>query len=1149
MTWSCGPYRIVGFLARGGMGMVYRAVDPGTGMAVAVKVLGPPERGAALRGVPDEVRAAAALHHPHVVQINDHGVVGRAQAMRSGGAAVAGTPWFAMELAEATLADASPPLPFQQVKDVVGAVLAALAHAHGRGVLHRDVKPANVLRVRRAPGIPRWVLADFGIALVASGTRVAGTSGRRAGTRGFQAPEDRLSRPAEPGPEGDIYAVGVLGWWLTFGALPGAAPDGDPVVPDGWADVCERVGAPRSWIGWLLRALQPDPRDRFREAAEARESLERLLPTDGGASPRDPGPGPEWDEPGVTATFDTGESATLGAAAQAPAKAGAGTPPSEFPRPLPAGPVSVPDRWRGGGSPWSAGEARAEPTPSLFAVRAPALAGRIEERDRLWTELVATDRGGSPRAVLLRGPSGSGRTHLARWLSEAAREHGGIRTWHASFGDPPGPSDGLAAMLGRHLPPVADEGCGAGRGPPGWEDVPEDLADALVDHLRRMGSAPATPLARLAGATVRAMARRRTWLVWLDDIDADPEGERFVAELVRPSPEAPARLLVVATVGAGGSSRSTRVAAEREGETVRSIQVCPMPAQDLRLLMWTFPRLAPAVAAALEAHAAGSPLFARELVASWVRTRRLLPTPDGLAPRGRAPLGVPEDLRAHLGSRIDALLARWKSPAGRRAALEALELAAALGTGVRMEDWREVADSPRALSRLRSLRTALLDALLARPEPWGFSFSDGAFRSALEQSARAAGRWREHRRRVARVLARRSGRADLLFHAHLECGEPEEALALLVPAFYAALASESAPVALVLLDAAEAAIDRGAPTAGDACRAMVWALRGQVAVQRGRYSEAEDLCSRAAALARKAGNPQAAARANQFVSPAVFSQGRSGEAIEHLRGAIEDFGAAGDGRGVLSCTGFLVVMLASSGRIDEALSAGRSALERPETAATPEGEGLVHRALADVHAVRRDPEAARAALLSAINSFRRAGSRRHAHTAEAILAMLMRVEGLDGDGAALAGRAARYLDMIGADTAPFALAVQAAYEVDAGRWDEAEATLERGHPPRGGHGDPGLRLKVELLRLRIRIGKARPGEAPPAPDLAALQAPLLAKTPYVARELERAASEAARAGAAALAETLAGLAREQWAVLGRLEPLGVHSPSGSPSGR
>ena len=200
-------YRLAGRIASGGMGEVWRAVDLVLDRPVAVKLLRAeyaqhPETMARFRA---EARHAAALSHPAIAQVYDFGEADYGQA-----------PFLVMELVEGpplTKLLADGPLETVQVLEVIAQVAGGLAAAHAAGVLHRDIKPGNLLV---GPG-GQIKITDFGISYAAGSAPLTRT-GTVIGTPGYLAPE-RLTG-AGAGPAGDVYSLGMVAYECLAGRLP-----------------------------------------------------------------------------------------------------------------------------------------------------------------------------------------------------------------------------------------------------------------------------------------------------------------------------------------------------------------------------------------------------------------------------------------------------------------------------------------------------------------------------------------------------------------------------------------------------------------------------------------------------------------------------------------------------------------------------------------------------------------------------------------------------------------------------------------------------------------------------------------------------------------------------------------------------------------
>ncbi|MET8830304.1 serine/threonine-protein kinase [Streptomyces sp. NPDC004610] len=265
-------YRLLSPLGEGGMGTVWRARDEVLHREVAVKEvrapagLPAPDVGRMYARLEREAWAAARVAHRNVVTVYDV-------------ATEEGRPWIVMELVRgvslAETLQAEGPIPPQRAALIGAEVLAALRAAHGAGVLHRDVKPGNVLLSNDG----RVVLTDFGIATV-EGSSALTMTGEVVGSPEFLAPERALGRT--PGPESDLWSLGVL----LYAAVEGVTPfrQDTPLstlraVVDEELPPPRRAGALAPVIEGLLRK---DPAERL--TAERAERDLRLVGA--GGTPR-----------------------------------------------------------------------------------------------------------------------------------------------------------------------------------------------------------------------------------------------------------------------------------------------------------------------------------------------------------------------------------------------------------------------------------------------------------------------------------------------------------------------------------------------------------------------------------------------------------------------------------------------------------------------------------------------------------------------------------------------------------------------------------------------------------------------------------------------------------------------------------------------
>ncbi|MFL5312114.1 MAG: serine/threonine-protein kinase [Myxococcales bacterium] len=285
-----GRYRLDEQVGQGGMAVVWRGFDTQLRRVVAVKVLHPHlhAREDVRRRFDREAQAVARLHHPHILDVYDF-------------SGLSAEPSYLVTefIRGRTLRDFAEENAFHPPELAAACLLPiaeALEHAHAAGVVHRDVKPENVMV--REDGVVK--LTDFGIAALLDPGEKFTMTGSILGSPAHLAPETIEGKPADP--RSDLFSFGTIFYWLSCGELPFQAPspaallrailDGklkDPratraAVSDGQAKI-------------ILRCLERDPARRYQSAAELRQELEALLAEAGVEQPlevlarfvRDPG--------------------------------------------------------------------------------------------------------------------------------------------------------------------------------------------------------------------------------------------------------------------------------------------------------------------------------------------------------------------------------------------------------------------------------------------------------------------------------------------------------------------------------------------------------------------------------------------------------------------------------------------------------------------------------------------------------------------------------------------------------------------------------------------------------------------------------------------------------------------------------------------
>jgi tRNA A-37 threonylcarbamoyl transferase component Bud32 len=263
-------YEILGEIARGGMGVVYKARQVGLGRIVALKMI----LAGQLAGEADverfllEARTAAGLQHPNIVAIHE---VGQHE----------GQYYFSMDFVEGqTLADLvrDHPLPQEQAVRYVEAVARAIDFAHKHGVLHRDLKPGNVL----IDSLDQPRVTDFGLARrTDADTRLTAT-GAVVGTPSYMPPEQASGNRGEVGPASDVYALGAVLYELVTGRPPFRAA----TALDTLLQVLEAEPAPPRLLNpgvghdletVILKCLAKEPARRYASARELADDLQAIL--------------------------------------------------------------------------------------------------------------------------------------------------------------------------------------------------------------------------------------------------------------------------------------------------------------------------------------------------------------------------------------------------------------------------------------------------------------------------------------------------------------------------------------------------------------------------------------------------------------------------------------------------------------------------------------------------------------------------------------------------------------------------------------------------------------------------------------------------------------------------------------------------------
>jgi hypothetical protein len=762
-------FQLLRCIGRGGMGIVYEALDLSSDTRVALKLL-PMVEGELLLRFKNEFRALADLHHPNLVRLGELIATGEQwfftmelvagvgfldyvwRAERSPEAAPGqGTPsaWTAWgtptspdeqltrpQVLDPTNERAPPPrreLDLHRLRAALAQLCRGLQALHGAGKVHRDIKPPNILVTPEE----RLVLLDFGLASdqVREQTLVG------SGTPSYMAPEQ--ASPGRVGPAADWYSVGVL----LYEALTGRRPFDGPAHEI------------------LYRKQRVDPPPVRAAAPEVPADLEALCMA---LLRRAPAARPTGAEI-LRRLLGQQDEALAGVPAAAPASDGPGH--EGGPRLAPAG----------------AGPADG-PLPG------PALVGREQELEIL-RGAFEDIRGDTPVVVTVQGESGVGKTVLVRQFTDELAATGGALVLSGRCYEresvPYKAFDGVVDALSRHLARLPR--------PEVMRLLPERaiLLAHVFPVLRRIGALATTPdtahlgldplelRARVFAAArelLGRLARRGPLVILIDDLHwADTDSRLLLSELLR-GPDTPPLLLVLTTREA-----PPLLPAALDVRRLDLPNLAPEAARRLAtaLLRWgpalgqhPPPRLVGAAgpdldAEAIAVEAGGHPLYIQELARHAVAHGRQ-----------RAPSRL-DDV---LGGRVEAL-----EPAARLL----VELVATAGAPLAQEVAAEAAGLERAefVRQVTSLRTAHL--LRTRGPRWsdGVEVYHDRVRQAVWQRIDGERR-REHQARLARALEGRSDPATLAMHWR-EAGNKEKA------GHYAALAGDQAASALAFERAAD----------------------------------------------------------------------------------------------------------------------------------------------------------------------------------------------------------------------------------------------------------------------------------------------------------------------------------------------------------
>jgi len=786
MAVRLGPFDIQSQFATGGMGEIWRGTHIEQEIPVAIKVI--TGANALMAEYQEEfrreVQAVARLNHPNVVQIFDYGTLPE-EVRELPGKLIPGSPYLVMEYASrGSLATQIDPLNWRDIKNILMSVLGGLSHSHACGLVHRDIKPGNVLLGSHHESPPRIILTDFGVAHAKDAhTRTdamdftSRSTEEASGTPRYMAPEQFMGKWRDYGPWTDLYAVGIMAYQLVCGDLPFK---GNTFMMLAMAHISNpmpaltpRVQVPKGFDDWVKRMTAKAPADRFRSAPDAVWALTQLDDSAilfGELSSLMGQDDDEFDDatdmmptrvdfalPEALRIFTMSKTAQQQKYPDAPA---------------------LPLTWQ-----------EAEPPRAqlslvgaglgLFGLRTVPVVNREQVRSALWDTFKKVYLEQKTHAIVLRGLAGSGKTRLGAWLCEVLAEIGAAHVLQTTHGEINATTHGLSWMLTSHF---RSAGLNA-------EDMQARVATELerfgvdddyeikaLTEIMRSSMGEADRTSKFVQFTSpdqryvilrRALARissSRPVVVFLDDAHWSWDSIEFVRHVLDAEEDHP--ILFVLTVRdealAERMEENEALSALLSRPMCASLSVDPLSRDHIRQLLQTHLGLPQALSHDVAGRSAGSPLFAVQLVEDWVKRGVLVEDNGALVVRSGETATVPRNLAAVWESRIEFIVQIFARPAqlaNDRMRLgqdpekvrQVLELAAALGQDINLKEWEMVCQNA-GLTIPNGIVDELIRLRLAVEQPNGFSLINNQLRDVLLNSSQAGDRWAGQNMQCAKAL-------------------------------------------------------------------------------------------------------------------------------------------------------------------------------------------------------------------------------------------------------------------------------------------------------------------------------------------------------------------------------------------------------------
>lgn len=756
-----GPFALGELIGMGGMAQVWRATHISQDFDVAIKIVTAQQASNPryIQAFKNEVRAVARLNHEHIIHVIDYGQMPSREELSPAHRALAHSPYLVMDLASAqTLADHCPCRDWQTLRATLLRILDALAHAHARGVIHRDLKPQNILLMHQQDPLSLR-LSDFGIAQPMFTRRDSSLRDKRLqGTPYYMSPEQIEGRWRDQGPWTDLYALGCIAYKLTSGDAPFSgnlqqvldAHQHNPLP-----ELKPRFDVPQGFEHWLQCATAKEPNARYRYAAEAALALRQLSSKHwliGTPHKKENISGEFISASRHTLADSHSESDTIELTPSKLTPIARGEQHSEIAL------APIPPKWS------QTQRAISQPMPrsagmGLYGLRPTPFVGRAAEREQLWAHLLESQTTKRPRLALIQGLSGTGKTRLANWVCQRAHELGAAISIRINHSPQRTPSAGLGFALAKLYNTIGlDESHIWQRlnywlpQHPGAPEEPASSIRALSRTLSQYGAEHDEQPQWITWANERdqretlvwcivTIAKYRPVILHCDDLQWGSDTLEIIHMLLQSS--APMTLLIAATIRED-SLHDTPLFMERlkvlhEHPSALTIKLGPLPPRDHQQLINQIIGLDDELSQNICARTQGNPLFAVHLIGDLIDRGLLQAGPRGFKPTQETTLDLPDDLYHVWSARISQLISTLPERA-QADAQYTLELCAALGREFPYKDIIQLTRQQEMAEPGPLLEEMISHGLIRREGP-SMRLTHELLRESLQRSSQEAGRW------------------------------------------------------------------------------------------------------------------------------------------------------------------------------------------------------------------------------------------------------------------------------------------------------------------------------------------------------------------------------------------------------------------------